>query len=94
VAQNSCIKEAILEFDDFWLGAHCFVAQNHFWLRENNFCGCEQSRLLRNMVLSAGYVDWEYSFAIARRFSGELSVIADRDHSSVRVICGDWDRCL
>ena len=34
VAQNSCNKEAILEFDDFWLGTHCFVAQNHFWLRQ------------------------------------------------------------
>ena len=34
VAQNSCNKEAILEFDDFWLGTHCFVAQNHSWLRQ------------------------------------------------------------
>ena len=33
MAQNSCNKEAILEFDDFWLGTHCFVAQNHFWRR-------------------------------------------------------------
>ena len=34
MAQNSCNKEVILEFDGFWLGTHCFVAQNHFWLRQ------------------------------------------------------------
>ena len=74
------------------------AANNQDWRRvcsDDTAKHGSERRVLRLRAQLCGELDSRrVRCSIARRFSGELSVIADRDHSSARMICGNWERCL